>query len=312
MPTEPLKKILDRDFAKAGARDFIELASPLLRELVHHATHAFERCQVASDKMGGVDEDIGPFCLYRTIMDSVDAIDELVRESCGLGTQPVIRTAFEAVVSLEYVNGDDSARCGLAWFYAYLLNRKRTYELLKSTTPSGRTFAAAWERQFGAAFQEPRDVDKAIANLAGLLSKPHFAPIACEFKRMRKKIKRLPRWYSLFGGPENLRALAKSANREADYDFVYRYWSSIAHAHDASSFLTRCTDGSPAFWGMRYPGGLPQSALLAATFLLSATRSMLKRYCQSEDMASWYKDEIKPSMDRLRKTEFEVNALEED
>ena len=44
MPTEPLKSILDRDLSKTLGKQTIELAVPLLRELVNDATHVFARC----------------------------------------------------------------------------------------------------------------------------------------------------------------------------------------------------------------------------------------------------------------------------
>ena len=69
MATSPLKTVLDRDFARVGAKNAIEITCPLLRELVNHATNVFQRCQAAQEVPIGQDEDIGPLCLYRMVME---------------------------------------------------------------------------------------------------------------------------------------------------------------------------------------------------------------------------------------------------
>jgi hypothetical protein len=311
MPTEPLKKILDRDLALVNVHEIARITSPLLRELVNNATNVFQRCNVAADGRGGVDEDIAPLCLYRIAAESTDSIDELIQRSCSLGALPLVRTAFEATLCLEYINTTDSARRGLCWLYVYVLNRSKSYRLLKSTTHSGQTFSTAWKKQFGKAFKEPDGIDKVMKNLESGMSKPHFRPITEEFDRM-KSAKKKPEWYSLFGGPSNLRDMAISLNHEVDYDLLYRYWSSVAHANDASHFLTKRLDRGAAFWGMRHPTEIPQIALFAAQFLLKSTISMLARYRPSEDLKSWYLTDIKPRMDLLTNTRYDINSIEEE
>jgi hypothetical protein len=62
MPTDSFKEMLDRDRAKVEARELIDAASPLLRELVNYATHACIRCMRApdSDRQGAKNEDMAP------------------------------------------------------------------------------------------------------------------------------------------------------------------------------------------------------------------------------------------------------------
>ena len=56
MPTKPFEQLLYRELAKESAREDIEIASPLLLELVDYATNAFQRCQTSSS--GEPDEDL--------------------------------------------------------------------------------------------------------------------------------------------------------------------------------------------------------------------------------------------------------------
>ena len=59
MPSEEYRDLLDRELSKAAAKDQIDLACPLLTELVNHATNALVRCSRAQDESsrGGENED---------------------------------------------------------------------------------------------------------------------------------------------------------------------------------------------------------------------------------------------------------------
>jgi len=312
MPTEPNQKILDPDFAKAGAREIIDDCCPLLREVVNHASHAFLRCQFATQALGGVDEDVAPFALYRIVTETTDGIEVLLRESCGFVAVPLLRTAFEATLSLEYVNRGDSARRGLTWFYVQHADKLRLAKLMCARFESGKTYAEAWQREYGAPHPEPDRIESTISNLDEVLRKPHLAAIAAEYDRLRRsRAGRRPHWYTLFDGPTDLRHLAILMTRETDYDFLYRYWSGIAHAHDVSAFLTSLSDGTPAFRGMRYPGDLMQVAQLAVIFQVRATRLMIERYRHGEDLSRWYLAEVKPQLERLAATTFIPHVIEE-
>jgi hypothetical protein len=185
MPTSSVKKVLDRDFARVGATNVIDLICPLLRELVNHATHAFQRCQAVPEVATGLEEYIAPLALYRMVTECSNGIEELITESCSFGTVPLLRASFEAVISPEYINQRDSARRALSWLHMYIINRRRSYRLLKAGSPEGQSVSQAWASQSGATFQVPPDFDKAVAALAKATAQPH--PLAT-----RPHVRRLP------------------------------------------------------------------------------------------------------------------------
>ena len=82
MPTEEYKQLLDRGAAMSRAAPLIDAAAPLLTELVNHASVAFRRCTAASDNLGGENEDLAAFILYRHIIELIDGVDTLFRSSC--------------------------------------------------------------------------------------------------------------------------------------------------------------------------------------------------------------------------------------
>ena len=68
MPTKPLEAVLYREFSKESARPVIEVASPLLKEVVNYGTNAFMRC--ATSKSIQQNEDLAPLMLYLHIVPS--------------------------------------------------------------------------------------------------------------------------------------------------------------------------------------------------------------------------------------------------
>ena len=113
--------ILDRDFAKVGADELVSIGSPLLIELLNHASNAFIRVQGnASDE---ADIDIAPLCMYRHVMEMIDAVQVCVSQACAVGAIPALRTVFEASLSLEFVVQRDYSARARAWLF-YTMRKK--------------------------------------------------------------------------------------------------------------------------------------------------------------------------------------------
>ncbi len=66
MPTEPLSDLLNRDISASGAQKLVDMASPVLREVVNYGTRVFDRCQHHSS--GDEDEDLPAFTLYLHVL----------------------------------------------------------------------------------------------------------------------------------------------------------------------------------------------------------------------------------------------------
>jgi hypothetical protein len=139
----------------------------------------------------------------------------------------------------------------------------------------------------------PSKVQAAIANLQHMLARSQFQTIEAEIKLQNKLLKRKPHWYQLFGGPKNLRELARHLKREAQYVAFYGHWSSISHAQDMSRFIGKTPDGEGTFKILRDPNGIQGITLNTASMTLNATRLVLGKFRPGEDMANWYKREIR-------------------
>ncbi len=138
MPTESLETILYRDLSKVASKDLIEVCSGLLRELVNHATNAYQRCADSSKEEENVD--LAVLTLYLHIIEVIDGVEVLISQACATPAIPLVRSAFEALLALEYILERNYVKRSLSWLAIYAHNRIRSYELLEPATERGKQF----------------------------------------------------------------------------------------------------------------------------------------------------------------------------
>lgn len=296
MPTKPFEQLLYRELAKASAKEIIAIASPLLQELVNYATNAFQRCQTSST--GKPDEDLPILILYLHVIEMTDAIEALISQSCPIPAILLLRSSFEAQLAIDYILEADYQRRSFAWLVEYLHHRLNQYRMLGPSQQGGKDFLAALSADEIGRFMRaplPDLPPKAIENLESLLGTPNYQIAEAEYQKVKKTRKRMPAWYSLFGGPRSLRELAKHVNRPAQYDFLYRQWSRIIHAGDLSRFLRRTSKGDAAFKPLRNHEEMAQVSQYAASFILDATRKVLGKFRpgEADSVKRWYVAEVR-------------------
>jgi hypothetical protein len=298
MPTAPLESILYRELSKAQAKPDIELASGVLQELVNFASNALVRCATSTE--GEENEDLAVLSLYRHIMEMTDGVEVLISESGVTPAVPLIRSSFEALISMEYIVEDDARYLtrSLAWLVDYVHQRLHLYESLDPSTSRGQEFRQALNQDNTVktiAIPLQPSVKQAIGNLQDLLAKPQLAAIHLELTQLKGQRK----WYRLYAGPDNIRELAHHVGRGAQYDFLYRYWSRVSHAHDFAPFIASTPDGRPAIRGIRDPSDLKNVANFAASFMLGATRVLIGKFRPGEDIRTWYVRDVRPGYIQL-------------
>jgi hypothetical protein len=206
MPTKPLEALLYRDLSKVAAKDIISIASALLQELVNYSTTVFRRCETSAT--GAENEDLAVLMLYLHMIEMTDGIEVLISQSCPTPAEPLVRSAFEALLSIEYIIETDYIQRSLSWLTLYAHNRLDFYESLDVTTPKGHAFKKAMtddDAGKNVNLPSPIKVQAAKLNLQNLLERPQFLAIEAEIKAGVLKRKRKPQWYQLFNGPANLR-----------------------------------------------------------------------------------------------------------
>jgi Family of unknown function (DUF5677) len=299
MPTDALETILNRDLSKVAAKDVIDIASPLLREIVNYSTNAFQRCM--DSRPGSENEDGALLIIYLHAIEMTDGTEVLIAQSCPTPAIPLVRSLFESLLATEYIleNQADYVQRSLSWLVGYVHDRLKIYERLDPSTLSGKDYekkAADDKRLTLLSVPAPAEVQQAITSLQQLLTEPQLQLIEAEYSS-----KGNPHWYHLFGGPSNLADLARRLHSGAQYEFLYRYWSSIEHVQDMSRFLERSSSNDPVARAVRDGSQIQDVTVLAMTFMLDMTRSMLGKFRPGENVDSWYQREVRPLFTALRK-----------
>ncbi len=143
--TEPVTGMLNRVQAVADARDLVEAANPLLSEIVNYSTWVFRRCISGRER---THFDLPALTLYLHIIEITDGVQILVSQSCSEPTVPLIRSSFEAFLSLEYLLKVDYKNRALCWLFMEHKRESRKYSLLDPVSQEGKKVRGAVDREY--------------------------------------------------------------------------------------------------------------------------------------------------------------------
>lgn len=306
----PFPELLDRADAVLEAQPLIDAACPLIREVVDHATWAFTRTLRAadSDRVGGENEDVAAYVLYRHLIELADAAEVLFAQASVEGSVPVLRAAFEASLSLDYILQSREAyrQRSLCWMVGNIEGRLRGYERVQKGAREGDALRAAYATEFSSRALELElpNVQGRIDRLRPVLRRPELADIADDFESRTKGRRRIPEWFTLMDGPKNRRRLAAAVGREAEYLNFYSLWSGFSHAADSTPYIrVGRAAGEVAFLGLRAPANMPNRAFMIVFYVLRATRKMIGHFRPGESLEAWYLREVKDRWNSLRRLE---------
>ncbi len=133
--TGPNLKILNRAQAEADAKHLIDIAIPVLTELVDNSTWVYLRCIHAGD---ATYEDLPSFVLYLHIIEMTDGIQVLLSHACCESAVPLLRSSFEAFLSLKYILQQDYRRRSLSWLYFDDMRKMKKIQQLDPESDRGK------------------------------------------------------------------------------------------------------------------------------------------------------------------------------
>ncbi len=300
--TVAAEKILDRDISAAITRDVREVGRTLLREVVDEGIRVFERC---SKSATGRDENIGLLFPFLQLIELLDGAEVVLDGSSVVGSNPILRAAFEALLTIEWVARDSDLHYGAAYVVCDLHRRIASHQQYAEGHEKRRQLLTALEADdFVVPITIPVLPDAApkIAGLEALLKAPHLAPAETEYQATRTKMRGgSPRFHALWAGPGNIEQLAAKLGRAGYYQILYRQWSLTGHADDVLRQLTHL-DGAAALRPFRNGDGLGAAYVHASQFGVFGIRALLKFYRKEElgnSFQAWYKSHIRNSLRRL-------------
>jgi hypothetical protein len=195
--------------------------------------------------------------LVRHVIESLDGVSVLVAQGCSEPCQPLLRSALEATLGVLYILQHDTKRRALAYQVAHAHKKIKLYQRADPTTPAGQDFRKSLHGDLCEdVFNRLPIVNypKLIDNLKKMLETPTFQPVEAEWQKLKKERKGEPEWFSLFGGPQNVRELAIRVKWLGMYEFLYRQWSNETHAGRAMEAVGS-KDGVPVMRPIRLRRG---------------------------------------------------------
>ena len=295
----PAEKILDREISAAITSEVRDVGRPLLREIVDEGIRVFERC---SKSAKGRDENIGLLFPFLQLIELLDGAEVVLDGSSVVGSNPILRAAFEALLTVEWVAGNSDLHYGAAYVVCDVHRRIASHQQYVEGHEKRRQLLTALEADdFVVPITIPLLPDAAdkIAGLEALLQAPHLAAAEIEYQATRAKMRGgSPRFHALWGGPGNIEQLAAKLGRAGYYQILYRQWYITGHADDVLRQLTH-VDGAAALRPFRSGIGLATTYAHAVQFGVYGIRALLKFYRNEElgrSFQTWYKTHVRSAM----------------
>ena len=271
MPTESQSPCF-REAAVSSAQQLIDFASPELESLVDRAEETFKRCRKVAQKAWS--RDYPSLVLFRHMIDMADGIEVLLRAGTSGPMIPILRTMFEAYLSLYYIIESTSdagyEKRSLAWLCFGIHD-----QIIRKGKRDGKLEE---DRRTGESCHDP----DLITIAKEFLQQPDCADIAAKLNGKTQ----IKLWTALCDKTLNdRRALAKYLKGEDLYDDIYGRWSAVTHATHYYRHLVEPNDETVDFGPLRCSAQLRDSVGCSYGFLLDARNLMTKRFLPGEDLS---------------------------
>jgi len=273
--------LLDSDADRAACDDVLGKFAALVRDAVDMLAKGWKIAELEGWK-DQQHHHATVQMLTRHVCESLDGVSVLAAKGCAEPSKPLLRSAFEAMLGIQYILEADSERRGIAYQIAHAHRRISLYRKLDPNEQAGKQLLKelADDPLFTDMEIVKDDYQKRIANLERMFARPEFAPIEAEWQAKRRNSD--PAWYSLFDGPPSIRDLALRLKHGANYEFLYRPWSNAVHAGDCFANIVRGDNGGQHIRPLRHPEGLQAMIAFAVGVCLAVNRTLLDRYGTKE------------------------------
>lgn len=266
-----------------------ESLSNFVAECVRFMVDGFEAAQKSASSSSCYSHST-VLMLARHIIVALDGVSVLARQGCAENCSPLLRSAFEADLSLTHILAKDSQRRAIAYQVAHIHRRIKSYRRLDSTDELGVALRRELQGDpFLNLLQWPAtDLGARVANLQKCFSDPAFIPVEKAWQEATKtrkgeRKKKDPEWFSLFSGPASLRDLAILHQMGSFYEALYRVWSENVHGTGGmDSIAPSDEEGMNSVRPIRHPSGLESACGFAAQFAISATHKIVMAYAPEQ------------------------------
>jgi len=224
----PIEEILPR--TPDDLQEILDKFSDLLNQTVAFGTHIL-KWDVEKIREGK-DNNI-PSVFLRNIIELTDSISILIRNSSIDPAKIIFRSLIESSYALIYMLEKDEKQRAKCFIVCRAVEKINQCNKWISTENSHKDFVKKISQDEIDAdltrFYDHPDFLRVKRVRESLLQKPEFKPIYEEYKRTKKNLKKAPKWYSLYDGPQNFIDLTEEINKSLRYEFYYKQFSDNVH-----------------------------------------------------------------------------------
>jgi len=280
MPTEPAYEFVPRHLKKEEPEVFELLAkfSEVLEEAVNFGSQVFKWCNESLE--GNADKEVPLILLFRHVLELLDAVSILIKESSAEPCKLQLRSLFEALLSINYLLEEDRKERAYAFLVCHAFREIKTYKKFDPNTQQGKQFRGVLkgsildDLDFGGRY----DLEKMANRKKELFKKEGYKEAYKELDTLRENGRKNPNWYEFYDGPRDLEQLAIHLNKREYYEIFYRYWSNYVHATDIISGNLGKSDEGTYLMSIRQPFEAQSIVSLSLTMVLEVYRIMINHY----------------------------------
>lgn len=295
-----------REEAISRATPLIDFASRRLKSLVDSAEEIFQSClEVAGSPRR---EDYPSLTLFRHVIEMSDGVQILLCAGTGGPMIPILRSMFEAFLSLRFIMERDYERRSLAWIYSYCRSEIEQKKRLSGQGEIGRELREIFLAELGwlpDSFQNPDRYAAEVEKLEQEILRPVFETITPKPSESKPAFRP---WYTLCGTKlgnrkkerENLKDLANHLSFRCIYERLYGPWSRVLHATDTSPHVVLREDGTTGFSPLRCAEQLRDNVGYSFVMLFDAQYLMLEKFFPGKQLTQ-SREKLDNIIERLNK-----------
>jgi len=229
---EPNKNIISRTIDNKELANLLTKCGDSLSDCVNFGSNLLE--WMVKSKQQPDNHDIVLGAILRHFLEQIDAYSELLKISISEPCLNLIRTLLEEFINASYILQTDYEQRGKAFLYFLFLENIKFIDKHGTGTKNEREPNVTIETDDSLnsiKFIQPSDAIVARAKVMESIQSPSYANIHAEYIKCKSLNKNnILKWYSLFGGPKSIKALADVTGNSGLYEYFYRYASEFVHS----------------------------------------------------------------------------------
>ena len=243
--------------------------------------------------------------------EAIDGVTVLVRSGSAKNCPQLLRTAFEVALALRYILEDDQnyERRSLAYEYYHLLDGLKWAQRCDGDHPVGKQLRKELEGDELADIFDvtPKGIDakKEVGKHEKKVRSARYAVVRTEIDRIKGEKKKgkpfgesFGNWFSLWGGPKDLRTLSLRLKLLSFYEVLYRPWSNVSHGEAALKRISGRAGDGLILDPIRSPAKLPEHCLHACQLTTGLVLTLVDKLVPQlrEELRHWYINDMKPAL----------------